>query len=426
MKKRALLLLLVVALIIAPLSACGGDTGGGDSGSAAAGGGDGEKVVLTMGSWRADDVANMNNLLAAYAEVAPNVEIKFEPTNPSDYNATLRVQLEGGTGPDLMYARSYQTGAQLFSEGYFADCSDLPGLKENFTEGSLAPWTSDDGKVFAVPFAAVSHAVYYNKDVFAENELEIPETWEDFIALCAALKEKGITPLANGVADEWDALECFFLTMLPNYIGGASEREKYESGEKPLNDPAFVEAYAAIAETSPYLPEGFEAITYNDSQALFLSQGAAMFMDGSWTCEAYRDKTDFEWGVFAAPAPEGQETRITFHPDLAITMNAATTHPEEAQAFLAWLCTEEGASAAARFLPAGYFPLINFPIEVEDPHANEFLALNEGKETDVRFVWPKLMDYYAPMNQAVISVLKGEQTPQEAADSVANFQPEAS
>jgi raffinose/stachyose/melibiose transport system substrate-binding protein len=62
--------------------------------------------------------------------------------------------------------------------------------------------------------------------------------------------------------------------------------------------------------------------------------------------------------------------------------------------------------------------MINFPIQLADPHANEFLALNTGRETDARFVWPKLMDLYAPMNQAVIKVLKGEQTPRQAADAM--------
>jgi raffinose/stachyose/melibiose transport system substrate-binding protein len=53
-----------------------------------------------------------------------------------------------------------------------------------------------------------------------------------------------------------------------------------------------------------------------------------------------------------------------------------------------------------------------------DPHANEFLALNSGKETDARFVWPKFLDLYPPMNQAVIQVLKGEITPRQAADKM--------
>jgi raffinose/stachyose/melibiose transport system substrate-binding protein len=62
--------------------------------------------------------------------------------------------------------------------------------------------------------------------------------------------------------------------------------------------------------------------------------------------------------------------------------------------------------------------MINFPIQLADPHANEFLALNAGKETDARFAWPKLMDLYAPMNQAAIQALKGELTPRQAADAM--------
>lgn len=377
-----------------------------------------ETVVLTMGSWRADDVTQMNNLLAAYKKVAPNVDIQFKPTNPADYNATLRLQLDSGTGPDLMYARSYATGEELYDAGFFADCSDIPGLRENFSETNRAPWTTKDGKMFAVPFAAVSHAVYYNKDIFEKTGITVPQTWEDFLAACRKLQGAGYTPLANGVADEWDILECFFLGgIVPDFVGGASERVKYESGEKKLNDTQFVSAYAAMAEIAKYCPKGFESVTYNDSQVLFNTQKAAMFMDGSWTAGVYKDAS-FKWGVFALPAPAGRKTGICFHPDMALTMNTKTPHPAEAKAFLAWLCTEEGVATASKNLPVGYFPMISFSIVLDDAHANEFLALNQGKETDARFVWPALMDLYSPMDQAVISVMKGTATPQQAADSV--------
>jgi len=376
-----------------------------------------DEVVLTMGSWRTDDVEQMNRLLDAYKKLAPKVTIKFQPTNPPDYNATLRLQLDSGTGPDLMYARSYAAGQELYNAGYFADCTDIPGLMENFSASNLAPWQMSDGTMFAVPFAAVSHAVYYNKDIFKKEGLSIPENWEAFLSLCDTLEKKGYTPLANGLADEWDILETFFFGLLPNYIGGADMRVKYESGELPLNDRNFVEAYQAMADVAQYCPDGFESVTYNDSQVLFNSQKAVMFVDGSWTAGVYKD-APFDWGLFAIPAPKGKSTAICFHPDMAITMNTATKHPEEARAFLAWLCSEEGATTASQNLPSGYFPMIKFPIKLEDPHANEFLSLNAGRKTDARFVWPKLMNLYAPMNQAVIKVMKGDISAKQAADSV--------
>lgn len=378
-----------------------------------------ETVVLTMGSWRADDVTQMNNLLAEYKKLVPNVDIQFKPTNPADYNATLRLQLDSGTGPDLMYARSYATGQELYEAGFFADCTDIPGLLDNFSVTNRAPWTTKDGKMFAVPFAAVSHAVYYNKDIFAKAGVSVPQTWEDFLALCKTLKGKGYTPLANGVSEEWDILECFFLGgVVPDFVGGAPERVKYESGEKKLNDAAFVSAYKAMADVAKYCPNGYESVTYNDSQVLFNSEKAVMFMDGSWTAGVYKDAS-FNWGVFALPAPAGRATVICFHPDMALTMNTKSAHPKEARAFLAWLCTKEGATVASKNLPVGYFPMINFNITLDDPHANEFLALNKDRETDARFVWPALMDLYSPMNQAVIACMKGAMTPQQAADSVA-------
>jgi raffinose/stachyose/melibiose transport system substrate-binding protein len=370
-----------------------------------------------MGSWRADDVAQMNNLLAEYRKIKPNVEIQFRPTNPPEYNATLRLQLEGGTGPDLMYARSYATGQELFRAGYIGDCTDIPGVRENFTASNAAPWQMPDGKFFAVPFAAVSHAVYYNKTIFQKEGLSVPQTWEDFLTLCQTLSSRGYTPLANGVADEWDILETFFLGMLPNYIGGVTERVKYEAGTKRLNDADFTAAFQGMADAARYLPRGFESVTYNDSQALFNTQQAVMFMDGSWTIGVYSG-ANFDWGLFAMPAPRGKQTAINFHPDMAITYNARSRHVQECREFLAWLASREGATTASAALPLGFFPMINFPIRLTNAQANECLALNSGKETDARFVWPKLMDLYAPMNQAVIQVLKGQMTPRQAADAM--------
>jgi raffinose/stachyose/melibiose transport system substrate-binding protein len=370
-----------------------------------------------MGSWRADDVTQVNQLLAEYKKLKPNVTIQFRPTNPPDYNATLRLQLDGGTGPDLMYARSYAPGQDLFNAGYFADCGDIPGVKQNFTASNLAPWTMPDGKIFAVPFAAVSHAVYYNKTIFQKEGLSIPQTWEDFLALCETLTSKGYTPLANGVAEEWDILETFYLGMLPNFVGGPADRVQYESGAKKLNDANFVASFQAMADVAKYLPKGYEAVTYNDSQVLFNNQQAVMFMDGSWTVGVYKDAS-FQWGVFAMPPPKGRANVITFHPDMAITYNKATKYPQECQEFLAWLATKEGAAVASANLPSGFFPMINFPIQLADPHANEFLALNKGKDTDARFVWPKFLGLYAPMNQAVIQVIKGEITPTQAANTM--------
>ena len=91
---------------------------------------------LTMGSWRTDDVEQVSALLAKYEELT-GVKIVFQPTTSTQYNATLRQQLDGGIGPDLFYSRTYSTGAELYDNGFNVNCADIPGVKENFTATAL-------------------------------------------------------------------------------------------------------------------------------------------------------------------------------------------------------------------------------------------------------------------------------------------------
>jgi raffinose/stachyose/melibiose transport system substrate-binding protein len=321
-------------------------------------------------------------------------------------------------------ARSYENGRKLYEDGYLGDCSDIPGIKEVFAESSLSPWQMPDGTMFAVPTAAVQQIVFYNKTMFEENGYAIPETWEDFLALCQTIRDANdnadFSPLSNGVADEWDLLECVFLGMLPNYVGGAAEREKYESGEKQLNDDAFVAAYADFGKLAPFLPANYTAVGNPDAQILFVMGRSAMWIDGSWSAGSIASmEPDFEWGVFAIPAPAGKATAICFHPDFAMTFNKASENIDAAKDFLAWMITEEGAKVIANLLPAGFYPMVNFPITLDDPHANESLQLNQGKETDARFIWPEMQSIYEPMNKELIAILAGSQTPQGAADAMA-------
>lgn len=414
MKKASILLLvLLLTLSVTSLFAAGqGEkTAGGDA-----------KVTLVMGSWRADDVSQMKALLAEYNKINPNVTIEFSPTNPPDYNATLRLQLTSGTGPDLMYARSYATGIQLYEDGYFADVSNIPGLKENFSEGSRSPWMTSDGTSFAIPFVAVSHGIYYNKDIFAKLGIQIPQSWEEFLTVCQKIQAAGTTPVANSIGDEWDIAEVVFMSIAPNFIGGREGRLAYEAGKKAWNDADMTAVFQAMKDLVPYLPAGYEALTYNDSNALFATEQAAMLFDGSWTLGTF-DDVSFEWGVFAPPPPRGKSPQLCFHADAGITMNADTDHPEEAKAFLSWLCSKEGATIAARYLPTGFYPMIDTPIAISDPHANEMLELNQGRGLDVRLAWPRLMEGnpsgYNLMMYGSIEVMKGIKTPKQAADDMA-------
>ncbi len=383
---------------------------------------DADSVELIMGSWRTDDVAQINNVLAEFTKQYPHITVSFQPTNPPDYNATLRQQLESGTGPDVMYARSFATGEQLFKDGYFADLSDIDSLSTYYDEGTRAPWTAEDGKSFAIPFVAVSHGIYYNKDIFNEVGVQAPKNWDEFLLVCAQLQDAGYIPVANALGDEWDIAEVVFMSIAPNFIGGYEGRLAYEAGEKKFDDPEIVALFEAMASLRPFLPDGFESLTYNDSSALFATGQAAMYFDGSWSIGNY-DGVSFDWGILPPPPPAGMsEEHITFHADAGLAINAATKHPEAAELLLNWIGSPEGAQVLAKYLPTGFFPMSKNSVTIEDSHANEFLALNQGRGTDVRLPWPKLLggepSGYNLIMEGSIGVITQSISPQKAATNL--------
>ena len=372
---------------------------------------------LTMGSWRTDDTEKVNALLAKYEELT-GVKIVFQPTTSTQYNATLRQQLDGGIGPDLFYSRSYSTGAELCENGFNVICNDIPGVKENFTESALSAFTDAEGHVFAVPFAAVSHFVYYNKAIFAENNIEVPTTFEDFLAVCETLKSKGITPLSNGIAANWDILECVLCGMIPNYIT-AEERLAYESGEKKLNDETWIKIYTDFSKLVPYFPEAFASIDNDNANVMFGLGQSAMLIDGSWSYGVLAgDDYDIDVGFFPIPAPAGNAAGFSLHPDFGIAGNAASTHPEEVKAFLTWLASVEGATVTASVIPDGFLPMINADVAPEGSVIAEMNAAGEGKNADMRFVWSKMMALYTPMVEQLNAICRGEQTPEGAANEI--------
>jgi raffinose/stachyose/melibiose transport system substrate-binding protein len=382
-----------------------------------------EEVNLTMGSWRVDDTAGWAKIITKFNETYPNIKIKFDPTTPTEYNATLRTQLESGTGPDLFFVRSFATGLELYTNGYLEALDSLPGLKDNIPAAANAPWATEDGVPYAVPIAAVSHGIYYNQDMFEQNGIEVPKTWEELLEAAEKLKAAGVIPVANGTKDGWDINEVVLMAIIPNTIGGLDGRMGYLTGKTCFNDPNIVAAFQAIGDLEPYVPEGFAATSYYDSEQLFAQGKAAMLFDGSWAIGTIKnEEPEFKWSVLAVPPPAGKDQYISFHMDAAIGVNGASKNKDAAKTFLQWLETKDFAEVFGNEIP-GFFPVSKNVPTLQDDVAATFMGFNaQAKGTDIRFAWQKLLDgkpdAYGLMQEGAIAVLKREMTPQQAADAL--------
>ena len=379
------------------------------------------EVVLTLGGWRTA-TGRMNQLLAEFNQDHPGITIRFDPSESAEYDSALNAQLEADTAPDLFYLRSFSTSRALFEKGYVTPLGDLPGLRQHFDPAVLAAWATDDGTPYGVPFTATSHGIYYNQEIFEKLELKVPQNWDELLVTARTLQDFGITPFANGTKAEWTAAETIFMNLAPSFIGGREGRMAYLSGDRCFNDASMVSAFRAVQDLAPFFPDNHELLGYVDSLQLFVQGKAAMWLSGSWDIPYFEEaEPDFGWSVFAVPPPADQPGCVTFHLDVGIGLNAASSHKEEAKVFLTWMTQPAFGALLGNEMP-GFFPMHRNPPALENAHANAFLELNQGRQTDIRFVWEALREgspsAYTLIQSGTLGILRGEQTPREAADAL--------
>ena len=395
-----------------------------------------EQTVLTMGSWRTDDIIQMRHILDVFEKQTPGIRVVFDPTPAPEYDEVLEAQLKSGSAPDIFYLRSFNVSRRLFEKGYLDPLDDLPGLKENFSTEMLTPWSSEQHSLYGVPFIAVAHGIYYNRQIFSRLNLTPPRTWEALIDQARIIRDAGIIPFANASGEEWTINEIVFFNLAPNFIGGYEGRMAYLTGERCFNDDHMIAAFQALADLSPFLPPNHTLLKYIDSLSMFIQGQAAMWMGGSWDIPFIESESPrFEWDVFAPPAPRNSPRFMTFQLDAGMGLNRNSENKAAARTFLSWLTRPETGRLLANTLP-GFFPMHRLqhlpPREkaslgskqlaptLENPHANTFLALRNQYPTDIRLAWEKLRegspDGYDLMKSASVHVINGDWSAEQAAN----------
>lgn len=385
-----------------------------------------EVVELVMGSWRTEDIEQWDEILAAFNAAYPNIVVRFEPTLNTEYDAQLRAALEAGTGPDLITCRPFDLSLGLYEAGYLASVNDLPGM-EHFNDVARSGWITDDGEnVYCVPMASVIHGFIYNADLFEEHGWTAPATMDEFMALLQTILDAGITPLAMGTKDGWGNAYMGFENIGPNYWDGEVGRQALISGEAKFTDPEFVAAIEAVVAWEPYLPDGHEAIGYADTQQLFPLGGAAIFPAGSWEIPIFEANAMFAMHAFKPPVvdPDAETCWINDHVDIAVGMNAATAHPEEARIFLEWLTTQEFAQMYSNLQP-GFFSLSDHQLTLENPLAQEFLDWRQECQGTIRVLYQYLSRGEVSADnenwRIMPAVIQGVMTPMEAAEELESY-----
>ncbi len=378
-----------------------------------------EKVQITFTSWRTEDIERMNRINAVFMEKFPNIEVLFQPINDNEYDAQMRAGLETGTGADIIFLRSYDTGRIVYDGGSIYELNkDLPNL-EGFPSAAVKAWSTEDGKIYAVPSVGVTHGIYYHKDIFDKYGLKEPETWDEFMAVAQTLKDNGEVVFAQGALDDWTCYEVVFSGLGANFYGGEASRQKLISGDMKLTDKPFLDAFKAVDQLQQFFPKGYEALDYVSMQTMFGTGQAAMFMGGSWELGILEDLGSTDLGWFAPPVVnKGDTLQYCFHVDAGIAMNSKSKHPEEALEYLKWVSSPEYAQLLMDELP-GFFSYTPGDYPLKNAIAKEMIGAASDAVLTVRTVWEK-MSAQSPsgnslMGEAIPKMWKDEYTPEEAA-----------
>ncbi|MCI6709922.1 MAG: extracellular solute-binding protein, partial [Eisenbergiella massiliensis] len=165
-----------------------------------------------------------------------------------------------------------------------------------------------DGKVLAIPFGGLSGCdIFYNKIIFAEVGVEVPETIDDLEAVCDKLIEAGYVPFALANGSKWTG-SMYYMYLVARHSGNEEFDAAYTQ-EGSFTSDAFIWAGNKIQDwvKKGYFPDGVNSLSTDDGQdkALLYDNTCAMMLHGSWQVSGIRADNQ-EWydeniGVFRFP-----------------------------------------------------------------------------------------------------------------------------
>lgn len=241
----------------------------------------------------------------------PNITVNQVHQQNDNYKQQLIVAMSSGQAPDMYIHWGGGPMAEYYKSGFVNDITDMFNTYDHpdFIDAAVAQ-SSYDGKVMAIPFGGLSGCdIFYNKTIFAEVGVEVPETIDDLEAVCDKLIEAGYVPFSLANGSKWTG-SMYYMYLVARHSGNAEFDAAYtqENGGTFTSD-AFIWAGEKIQDwvKKGYFPEGVNSLSTDDGQdrALLYDNTCAMMLHGSWQTRSIATDNQ-EWydeniGVFRFP-----------------------------------------------------------------------------------------------------------------------------
>ena len=359
MKKSFTVIMGIVLVLTIVLSGCSAKTAqqdakqkdSGNAASATTGAKDAKKDAKPITLKMLHFVPYPKGVLQKFHEKYPNITVESEQADSANYNTLVRSRLVSKSEIDLV---GLHTGGDEFGfaakDNALLDITGAPYLG-NFMKEAVDKGTYN-GKVLGFTQGTYAIGVFYNKDLFAKLNLQVPKTWEEFLSVSEAIKKSETAPLVLSAKDSWTTLyyhmsqESQIEANNPGFFG------KMKSGESKWTDPKLLDVYNKIGvlNKNGYFLKGSTGTSYDQAVAAFQKGQAAMWIMGNWALDKFpEDFKQFKVGAFAFPFNKsGEKLSAPIVSDGVLSGIAWTKHPEEVKKFLEFAALPEIAQIQSK------------------------------------------------------------------------------
>ena len=331
------------------LAACGGGSDEPGASTAAPTGDGTEPVTLTW--WH-----NSNNDpgMGYYQQVAddftaenPNVTIEIEAMAHEDMVTQLEAAFQSGNVPDIYMERGGGELRAHVEAGLTQDISESAAATIDKISGSVSGWQVD-GKTYGLPFSLGVVGFWYNTQIWADNGVEPPATWDEYYAAIETLKANGVAPLSVGAADGWPLAHYYYYFALRE-----CSQETVTTGlaEFDFSDECWTRAaddLKTFVDSEPF-NDGFLATKAQEgatsASGLLANGQVSAEMQGHWEPGVMQGLNDgnpvenIDW--FPFPAIDGGEGDSAAAIGGGDAWAVSADAPPEAVAFIEYLLSDE-------------------------------------------------------------------------------------
>ena len=289
----------------------------------------------------------INQLIAAYKEVAPNVTINYETTQ-NDYPTLLKAKLNSGEAPDIFSSTS---GKEI---GVYLDYSkDLAGqpLVDAMADPVKAVMMSGD-EVHGLSVKGNYFGIVYNKALFEEVGIaEFPQTFSELEAACVKLQAAGYTPFSAGFAEWWvykHIFQHFMYAAQPDDVEGLVNA--FIAGEAHFKDyPALYEDFFKFIDLIKTYGDQklLESDLSTEIAALASGKTAMVIGQGAWIeADTLKINPDIKIGFDGYPVNDNAELcKVIAGSDQALRIYKDSEVLDDTLAFVNWWYTSDYGKA---------------------------------------------------------------------------------